>query len=284
MAMITQQAPAKLNLTLDIGEKRPDGYHDLVSVMQSVSLCDTVTMETGNGTGIAVSTNWETLPGDESNLAYRAAEVFFRETGTACQGLSITLTKQIPMGAGLGGGSSDAAAVLRGLRKLYCPDMPLSRLQRMAIGIGSDVPFCVRGDTALVRGKGEEMIRLPKLPLCWFVICKPDFSLSTAEMYQRIDQQPRGERSDTSGLTKALEYQDMREISERLFNGFEQILPPESPIFAIKKRLLELGARGACMTGSGSAVFGLFTEEKEAEKACEAMKSDNLQVFLAESV
>ena len=210
--------------------------------------------------------------------------MFFHKTGTVCEGLSITLFKRIPMGAGLGGGSSDAAAVLRGLRKLYCPELPMRQLQRMSAEIGSDVPFCVRGETALVRGRGDEMIRLPKLPLCWFVICKPDFSFSTAEMFQRIDGLKREKLSDSSGLAKALEYQDMREISERLFNGFEQALPSDSPIFAIKKRLLDAGARGACMTGSGSAVFGLFTEKETAEKAYEALSSDDCRLFLAESV
>ncbi|NLU24686.1 MAG: 4-(cytidine 5'-diphospho)-2-C-methyl-D-erythritol kinase [Clostridiales bacterium] len=284
MGTITEQAPAKINLTLDILNRRPDGYHNLSSVMQSVTLYDVVMLTSGTGAGITVETNRSDLPGDETNLAHKAAQVFFQKTGITCDGLSIRLQKNIPMGAGLGGGSSDAAAVLRGLRKLYDPEMPISRLQRMAIAIGSDVPFCVRGDTALVRGKGEEMIRLPRLPLCFFVICKPDFSLSTAEMYQKIDENKAGRLSDAPGLMKALEYQDMREISERLFNGFEQILPPESEIFRIKEKLLSLQARGAAMTGSGSAVYGLYTEETAAKTAYEALKKTYSQTFLTQSV
>ena len=174
-------APAKVNLTLDVGARRPDGYHEVVSVMQSVALYDTVTMESGTGEGISLTCDDAAIPADGSNLAWRAAEVFFRTTGVACDGLHITLEKSIPSQAGLGGGSSDAAAVLRGLRKLYAPELPVEALERMGMELGSDVPYCVRGGTALVQGKGEQLLSLRALPECWFVVCKPQVSFSTAE-------------------------------------------------------------------------------------------------------
>lgn len=281
---VTELAPAKLNLTLEVGEKRADGYHEVQSVMSCAGLYDEIVMESGTGGGITMTCDCGELPCDETNLCVRAAKLFFAKTGIACDGLHIDLKKRIPMEAGLGGGSADAAAVLRGLRKLYDPEMMIKELERMAIELGSDVPFCVRSVTAMVRGKGEQLLKLPKLPLCWFVLCKPDFSLSTAEMYARLDEAKPAAAIDTLGLTKALEYQDMLEISDRLGNQFEAVLEQDSEIFAIKKKLLALGARNACMSGSGSAVYGLFTEEETAKAAAEELKKIYPQTWLAERV
>lgn len=281
---VTELAPAKLNLTLEVGEKRADGYHEVQSVMSCAGLYDEIVMESGTGGGITMACDCGELPCGETNLCVRAAKLFFAKTGIACDGLHIDLKKRIPMEAGLGGGSADAAAVLRGLRKLYNPEMMIKELERMAIELGSDVPFCVRSVTAMVRGKGEQMLKLPKLPLCWFVLCKPDFSLSTAEMYARIDGVKPAAAIDTLGLTKALEYQDMLEISDRLGNQFEAVLEQDSEIFTIKKKLLALGARNACMSGSGSAVYGLFTEEETAKAAAEELKKIYPQTWLAQCV
>lgn len=281
---VTELAPAKLNLTLEVGEERTDGYHEVQSVMSCAGLYDEIELESGTGGGITMTCDCESLPCDESNLCIRAAKLFFAKTGVSCDGLHISLKKRIPMEAGLGGGSADAAAVLRGLRKLYCPEMMIKELERMAIDLGSDVPFCVRSVTAMVRGKGEQLLKLPKLPLCWFVLCKPDFSLSTAEMYARLDEVKPVAALDTLGLTKALEYQDMLEISDRLGNQFEAVLEKDSEIFAIKDKLLALGARNACMSGSGSAVYGLFTEEETAKAAEEELKKVYPQTWFAERV
>lgn len=281
---VTELAPAKLNLTLEVGAKRSDGYHDLQSVMSCAMLQDELTLERGTGEGITMTCDCDALPCGEENLCIRAAKLFFTKTRITCDGLHIDLKKVIPMQAGLGGGSADAAAVLRGLRKLYHPEMMIKDLERMAIELGSDVPFCVRSVTAMVRGKGEQLIKLPKLPLCWFVICKPDFSLSTAEMYAALDRDNPSCRIDTLGITKALEYQDMLEVSDRLGNHFEAVLPADSKIFAIKDRLKALGARNACMTGSGSAVYGLFTEEAAAKAAAEELKKVYPLTWLAERV
>ena len=188
------------------------------------------------------------------------------------------------MRSGLGGGSAGAAGVLRGLRKVYRPGMMIKDLGRMAAELGSDVPFCVRSVTAMVRGRGEQLLKLPKLPLCWFVICKPEFSFSTAEMYAKLDEKEMVSSIDTLGLIKALEYQDMQEVSDRLGNCFEGVLEESSEIFAIKNRLLALGARNACMSGSGSAVYGLFTREDKAKAAAAELQKAYPQTWFAESV
>lgn len=281
---LTELAPAKLNLTLEVGEKRSDGYHEVQSVMSCAALYDEVTLESGTSGGISMTCDCPGLPLDDTNLCLRAAKLFFKKTGIPCDGLHIDLTKRIPMQSGLGGGSADAAAVLRGLRKLYRPEMMIKDLERMAAELGSDVPFCVRSVTAMVRGRGEQLLKLPKLPLCWFVICKPEFSFSTAEMYAKLDEKEPVSSIDTLGLIKALEYQDMQEISDRLGNCFEGILEENSEIFAIKKRLLALGARNACMSGSGSAVYGLFTREDEAKAAAAELQKVYPQTWFAESV
>ena len=281
---LTELAPAKLNLTLEVGEKRSDGYHEVQSVMSCAALYGEVTLESGTSGGIYMTCDCPGLPLDDTNLCLRAAKLFFKKTGIPCDGLHIDLTKRIPMQSGLGGGSADAAAVLRGLRKLYCPEMMIKDLERMAAELGSDVPFCVRSVTALVRGRGEQLLKLPKLPLCWFVICKPEFSFSTAEMYAKLDEKELVSSIDTLGLIKALEYQDMQEISDRLGNCFEGVLEESSEIFAIKNRLLALGARNACMSGSGSAVYGLFTQEDEAKAAAAELQKAYPQTWFAESV
>lgn len=281
---LTELAPAKLNLTLEVGEKRSDGYHEVQSVMSCAALYDEVTLESGTSGEISMTCDCPGLPLDDTNLCLRAAKLFFKKTGIPCDGLHIELSKRIPMQSGLGGGSADAAAVLRGLRKLYRPEMMIKDLERMAAELGSDVPFCVRSVTAMVRGRGEQLLKLPKLPLCWFVICKPEFSFSTAEMYAKLDEKELVSSIDTLGLIKALEYQDMQEISDRLGNCFEGVLEESSEIFAIKNRLLALGARNACMSGSGSAVYGLFTQEDEAKAAAAELQKAYPQTWFAESV
>ncbi len=284
MEKVMEMAPAKLNLTLDVGEKHPDGYHNIVSVMTSATLQDVVTMERGVGEGITLTCSDPTLPCDEKNLAYRAALLFFDQATVECDGLHIHLEKRIPMQAGLGGGSSDAAAVLRGLRKLYAPNMKLRELERMAIHLGSDVPFCVRGATSMVLGRGEQLIPLPSLPPCWYVLCKPTESHSTADMYQKIDDLRPQRGIDTEGMVQALEEADMQNVVRCVGNLFEDVLPENSSIPAIRRQLMDLGARCACMSGSGSTVFGLFTDEKAAHGACQRLIEAYPYTYFAESV
>lgn len=281
---VVELAPAKLNLTLDVGAKHHDGYHDVTSVMTSAALHDIVTVESEVGGGIRLSCSDATLPCDETNLAYRAAKLFFDHFGIECEGVHIHLEKHIPMQAGLGGGSSDAAAVLRALRQLYAPNMKLRELERISIRLGSDVPYCICGATTLVQGRGEQLMKLQKLSECWFVLVKPEESYSTAAMYHRIDDEQPACAIDTEGMLQALDGGSLPDVIGRIGNIFEYVLPENSAVPAIRSRLTALGADAACMSGSGSAVFGLFTEEQTAVAACEAMKADGLRAWLAKRV
>lgn len=281
---VVELAPAKLNLTLDVGAKHHDGYHDVTSVMTSAALHDIITVESESSGEIRLSCSDTTLACDETNLAYRAAKLFFEYFGIECEGVHIHLEKHIPMQAGLGGGSSDAAAVLRALRQLYAPNMKLRELERISIQLGSDVPYCICGATTLVQGRGEQLMKLSRLPECWFVLVKPEESYSTAAMYRRIDDEQPACVIDTEGMLQALDDASLPAVIDRIGNIFEYVLPENSAVPAIRSRLTELGADAACMSGSGSAVFGLFADEQPAAAACETMKAEGLRAWLAKRV
>ena len=284
MKRMTQQAPAKVNLALDILGRRGDGYHDMRMVMQTVSLCDTLTVEE-TAEGFALHTGGDFLPAGKKTLEQRAAEAFFAAAGRPMPGLSVTLEKRTPAYAGLGGGSADVAALLRILRDAYCPDMPGAELERIGFSVGSDMPFCVRGGTCLAEGRGELLTDLRPLPACWFVLCKPDFGIPTPSLFALVDGAELEDRPDVGGMTAALAAGDLDGVAARLGNVFEAVLPPEfCQVFAIKRRLLDLGALNAAMSGSGPTVFGVFRERQDAEQAAQALKREYKQTFLAEPV
>ena len=273
-------APAKINLSLDILGKRPDGYHELCMVMQSVTLHDTLVIRRA-GTGVSLTCADSTVPCDGRNLILRAAEAFTAATGIAPEGLSVELIKRTPSSAGLAGGSADAAALLRSLRTLYCPDMTQAALEAIGLQVGSDVPFCLRGGTVLARGRGEVMEDLPSLPPWPVVLCKPDFGISTPMLFGRVRVKELQNRPDTAGLLAAVEEKSLCGVAERLCNVFEEVLPPEcAGVFAIRDRLRELGAVNAVMSGSGSTVFGIFDDEGKARRAYEALSADYRETFL----
>lgn len=277
-----EYAYAKLNLTLEVGEKRSDGYHELRSVMTSASLCDVVDVEKGEG--ITLTCDRADLPTDGRNLAVKAAEVFFAETSIN-GGCRIHMEKHIPSEAGLGGGSSDAAAVLRALRSLYAPTMPTTELETIGSKVGSDVPYCVRGGTALCEGRGEKMTTLPAMPKCWYVIVKPNEAFSTGKMYGEIDEQNAKSVPTTDLLMGKLERGNLAEVTIHMSNTFLEVVPDDSQVFAIQDALcVKYGALNAMMSGSGSAVFGIFDTPTAAKAAYEAMQRDDWQIFLAESV
>ena len=280
------QAPAKLNLTLDVLGKRPDGYHDLRMVMQSVSLADTVTLRRTEAPGIRVSSNLNYLPNNENNLAVRAANVFFLHAGIESSGLEIALQKRIPVCAGTAGGSSDAAAVLRGLNRLYQTDYTPAELAALGEQVGSDVPYCVIGGTALAEGRGERITPLPPLPDCFLVLCKPGFSVSTPELFHAIDGVRLRCRPDTAGMIAALKQGNLREISMRMYNVFEDVLPNgrRDLIQSIRDEMLDGGALGACMSGTGPTVFGLFTDRDCAEQTAAQLKKSYRDTFVTEGV
>lgn len=278
---MTEYAYAKLNLTLEVGEKRTDGYHELRSVMTSATMCDTLTVEKAKD--ITLACDRADLPTDGRNLAVKAAQAFFAARGME-GGCHIRLKKRIPSEAGLGGGSSDAAAVLRALRTLYAPDMPMEELERIGAQVGSDVPYCVRGGTVLCEGRGERLTTLPDMPHCSYVIVKPQEAFSTGKMYAAIDERQCRTVPTTDELIRELTRGDLATLTAHMSNSFSAVVPPDSDVFAIRTTLLRYHALGAMMSGSGSAVFGIFDKTSTAEAACKALKNENRQVFLAESV
>ena len=283
MTTITLPAYAKLNLTLDILGRRADGYHDLAMVMQSITLCDDVTVALTDTDSIVCRCG--TLPGDDSNLAVRAAKAFFAALGIAPRGLAIDIEKRIPMQAGMAGGSTDAAAVLHALRELLAPELSTQALEKIGEAVGSDVPYCVCGGTALAEGRGEKLTTLKAAPRFHVVVCKPDFPLSTPALFKRSDAVEITDRPDTEGMLQAIEEGDALGVSARVFNVFEAVLDAEErEVFAIKEQLLSLGASAAAMTGSGPTVFGLFTDKSKAKSAYNTLKADYTQTYLAKFV
>lgn len=282
MREITERAWAKLNLTLDILGKRPDGFHDLKMVMQSITLHDTVRVKVGIGAGLSVQSDRSGLPEGDGNLAGKAAKAFFAAAGTDGGGVEIFLEKRIPICAGMAGGSSDAAAVLRALRDLCRPELTGEELEKIGEQVGSDVPYCVRGGTVLAEGRGERLTTLPRLPECFAVVCKPGFGISTPELFARVRAEELTGRPDTKRLIGCLTRSDLSGAAFCVKNVFEEVLPEErgKTILSIKKTLLDRGALCAAMTGSGPTVYGLFREEKPAQNAFRALKSAYFQTFL----
>ena len=279
--MRTRRAPAKVNLALDILGNRPDGYHDMKMVMQTISLCDTVTVEE-TAAGFELQTDGDFIPAGKKTLEQWAAEAFFEAIGQPMPGLRVTLEKVTPAYAGLGGGSADVAALLRILRDTYAPGLPAEELERIGFTVGSDMPFCVRGGTALAEGRGEVLTDLTPLPDCWFVLCKPDFGIPTPSLFARVDGGELTHRPDINGMRLALETGDLPGVAARLGNVFEGVLPEEyHEVFHIKKRLMELSALNAAMSGSGPTVFGVFAEQETARRAAEVLKETYQQTYLA---
>lgn len=277
-------AYAKLNLTLDILRKREDGYHDLQMVMQSIDLTDTLTI-TPTQTAGTISTSLSYLPKDDRNLAQIAAKAFREATGTGPQ-LDISITKRIPVCAGMAGGSSDGAAVLRAMNLLTGGRLTPLELAAIGARVGSDVPYCVIGGTALVEGRGERLTPLQQLPACHVVVCKPPFPISTPQLFSRVDVKKIVRRPDTAGLLAALEQGDLTGVARRMYNVFEDVLEPRrrGEIDAIKATLIDRGALGASMSGSGPTVFGLFDCPDTAAAACRELQKNYHDVFLCKTV
>lgn len=280
--IITEKAYAKLNLSLDVLDRRADGYHDMCMIMQSVTLCDELEIST-NGSGvISASSTLSYIPGDERNLAVRAAGAFLEAAGETGQGLTIRLKKNIPVGAGMAGGSADAAAVLRALDRMYSDRFSVFELEQIAARVGSDVAFCVAGGTSLASGRGEILTELKDMPDCSFVIVKPQFSISTPELFRKLDTVQIRSHPDTPGMLKALEDGDLSSLCRRMYNVFEDCGDRRMrDIGAIKGLLLDYGALGAVMTGTGSAVFGVFADDVKAQTARDTLSSEYRFVRLA---
>ena len=286
MAVLEVRAYAKLNLALDVLGRRADGYHEMRMVMQSVTLSDRIRLETGTGRPLRMTTDLGFLPSNEKNLAAVAALRLCEAAGVSSEGLAIDLWKTIPVCAGLAGGSADAAAVLRGLNRLMRLGLSSAELAEIGARVGSDVPYCVRGGTALAEGRGERLTPLPPLPRCHVVLCKPAFSVSTPDLFERIDGVRLRRRPDTLGLLGALEAGDLADVARRMYNVFEDALPPRraGEIGEIRNSLIQYGALGASMSGTGPTVFGLFRDASAARHACSALRETYRETFLAQGL
>ena len=262
MPVLETRAYAKLNLSLDVLDRRSDGYHEMRMVMQTVTLSDALRLETGTGKPLSMRSSLGFLPADERNLAAAAALRLCAETG------------------------ADAAAVLRGLNRLLGLGLPPERLEAIGARVGSDVPYCVRGGTALAEGRGEVLTTLPALPDCHVVLCKPAFSVPTPELFARLDGCRIRRRPDTAGLLAALAAGDLAGVARRMYNVFEDVLPERrgAEVQRIKNALVQQGALGASMSGTGSTVFGLFDREEAARRAYELLQESYRDTFLARSL
>lgn len=282
----TVQAFAKLNISLDVVSKMANGYHEMAMVMESVSLCDDVTIRVAKGSGdVSVSTNRKYLPIGNNNSAGKAAELFMSAAGITGWNVDIKLFKRIPVCAGMAGGSTDAAAVLRGLNELFGTGLDRKALEQMGEKLGSDVPYCVMGGTVLARGRGELLTDLPDMPHCHIVICKPSFPVSTPELFSRIKCDKIRRRPDTEGIIRALHDRDLTGIGRRAFNVFESVLGQGiDEVYHIKGAMLDYGAIGSSMSGTGPTVFGLFADEKDAKRAFDALKDDYRECYLSENI
>lgn len=282
---VTEKAYAKLNLTLEVLDKRSDGYHDIESIMTTLNLYDTVTLTAHTGGACRLICDTAITESAEDNLCMKALRAFFAHTGIACDGVDITLEKRIPMQAGLGGGSADAAAVLRGLQAIYAPDMPRSELETIGAAVGSDVPFCVGGGTQLVCGRGEQLSPMPPVPKCTFLIVKPKESFSTAEMYARLDHREESERTNCREITEvALTVKEVVTLAVGLHNDFEEVIPLNSQVPMIMETMLRRGAWGTVLCGSGSAVAGLYRTEEETKETLDVLSISGWDYFLTEPV
>lgn len=280
-----ERAWAKINLTLDVTGKRADGYHDMAMVMETVELCDILRFS-HEGQGLQVRSNLNFLPEDAGNLAAIAARQFEKATGRSVEPLTIEIEKHIPVCAGTAGGSSDAAAVLRYLNRAMETHLSREELEEMGASIGSDVPYCVAGGTALAQGRGERLTNLPRLPRCGFVLCKPAFSISTPALFAQLDRCKLSRHPDTQGVRQALAAGDLAGVARRLYNVFEDVLLPRQRrvVEEIKHALIDGGALGAAMTGTGPTVFGLFADDDRASATAERLRESYPDTFFCHNV
>ena len=276
------QAFAKINLGLDVLGKREDGYHEVRMIMQTIRMYDQLDMRKSVEPGIHLTTNKKYIPVDENNLVWRAAKLMMDTCGIM-EGVSIHLHKVIPVAAGMAGGSSDAAATLVGMNRLFHCGLSKEKLMELGVQIGADVPYCVLRGTALAEGIGEKLTVLPPMPDCWILIGKPGVSVSTKYVYTTLDLNTDTVHPDIDGMKKALEDRNLYGITERMGNVLQDVTIPAYPeVERIKEQMKTLGAVNAMMSGSGPTVFGIFDNEEKAQEACQKLRESGScqQVFL----
>lgn len=265
------KAFGKINLTLDVLGRRRDGYHLLDTVMQTVSIWDELEIQTGRERGVRLECNRDGLPLDSKNTVYRAAKFFLEDQGLDQEGLTIYIHKFIPSRSGMGGGSADAAAVLRGLNEMYGAGLSTEKLMELGAKVGADVPFCVTGGAARCTGTGTEVSPAPMMPECWLVVCKPPAGMSTPRAYALLDQYPLSSTQATPRMMEALRAGNLRRVAKGLANRFDETIRM-AQVRGIKRAMQGIGALGAMMTGSGSGVYGIFETEQQAKTAMKELE------------
>lgn len=282
MRELKLKAKAKINLGLDVVRKREDGYHEVRMIMQMVNLYDKITLRKKTEPGITVTTNLAYLPVNEDNLVYRAAKLLMDEFQVD-GGLEIELQKYIPVAAGMAGGSTDAAAVMVGVNRIFQLGLNKKQLMERGVKIGADVPFCIMRGTALAEGIGEELTPLPAMPHCSLVIAKPKIHVSTKFVYGNLKVRELTEHPDIDGQVQALRENNLEQLVARMGNVLETVTIPAYPVIdEIKHTMMKYGAMGAMMSGSGPTVFGIFEKEDKAQEVCRLLKKEKAakQVYL----
>lgn len=294
MSQITRKAYAKINLGLDVIRRRPDGYHEVKMVMQTVGIYDVLTFrkkEVSEDALISVliernDASKEELPSDKSNLIYKAAELIMTAYHIR-QGVEITLCKNIPIAAGMAGGSTDAAAVFHGLNELFALSMSLEDMKRLGVKIGADVPYCIMGGTALSEGIGEVLTPVPAPPEAYLLIAKPDISVSTKFVYENLHADTLTYHPDIDGMVEALKAGNLSGVTDRMGNVLERVTVREYPVISqIKDKMKENGAMNALMSGSGPTVFGIYQDRETAGRAYDRIMEQGLarDIFVTEFV
>lgn len=282
MNSITMRAYAKINLGLDVLRKREDGYHEVKMIMQSVNLYDTLIIKKIKENKVQVRTNLPYLPTDQRNLVYRAANLF-KERMHIGEGIQITLNKRIPVAAGLAGGSSDAAAALKGLNELFTAGLTTDELMKLGVSLGADVPYCIMLGTALSEGIGEILTSIKPMPDCSILLVKPDISVSTKYVYENLKLDPSVIHPNIPGMLQAIEKEDLLKLTATMDNILQTVTVKDYPIIEeIKEKMKRNGALTSLMSGSGPTVFGIFNDPDMAEKARQYFKNARLgrQIFL----
>lgn len=276
MDKIKLKALGKINLGLDVLGRRPNGYHDVRMVMQTVYLYDQILLEKTDKEGISLKTNLFYLPVNENNLAYRAAKMLIDEFAIK-EGVHISLEKHIPVAAGMAGGSSNAAAVLYGMNRLFQLGLTDQELMERGVKLGADVPYCIMRGTVLAEGIGEELTPLPAMPKCHVLLAKPPVSVSTQKVYEKLDAQEVTKHPDIDGILLGLETGDLKKITSSMGNVLENVTITEYPqIERIKDVMKEEGALNAMMSGSGPTVFGIYDDKMLARRAAARIREEQL--------
>ena len=262
---------SKVNLGLDVLRRRDDGYHEVRMIMQTLKLCDELYFEETQKKEIRIVCNSENLECDENNLIYKAARLIMDEAGID-RGLDISLKKNIPIAAGMAGGSSDAAATLVALNKMFGTDFDIAKLKEIGVKIGADVPYCIEGGTQLSEGIGEKLTRLKDAPQCFVVVAKPHIGVSTKYVYENLHVETIKTHPNIDAMLKGIDAGDLIEISSHMENILENVTEKKYPVIAmLKSKLKSMGALNSLMSGSGPTVFALFDDRDKADKACEAV-------------